>query len=156
MLAVVQLSTTTKSLDAISRDDWNNLHQEMPVFFSRWDEREEKHPQYYYWQESVIDLSTDGALLARHGIDFVVKRFKGAYKYEVGPRPDGSVVNIQIAIPAIGLLAMDEVMNLDDACTDELQLRLKEGWRIIAVCPPDAQRRPDYILGRSPAMARDR
>jgi hypothetical protein len=38
---------------------------------------------------------------------------------------------------------------LDDACTDNLQAHLNEGWRIIAVCPPDAKRRPDYILGRT-------
>lgn len=55
---------------------------------------------------------------------------------------------VQIAIPDLGLLQIDEVDHLDDCCTDNLQRHLKEGWRILAVCPPNAQRRPDYIIGR--------
>lgn len=41
----------------------------------------------------------------------------------------------------------NELMLASDCCTDELQTRLDEGWRIIAACP-QPQRRPDYILGR--------
>lgn len=55
---------------------------------------------------------------------------------------------VQIAVPDIGLLLIDDVTWLDDACTEELQAHLNDGWRILAVCPPNAQRRPDYILGR--------
>ncbi|MGH9892331.1 MAG: hypothetical protein ACREA0_10180 [bacterium] len=55
---------------------------------------------------------------------------------------------VQIALPDVGLLSIDEVDHLDNCCTDEVQHRLNEGWRILAVCPPNAQRRPDYIIGR--------
>jgi hypothetical protein len=55
---------------------------------------------------------------------------------------------VQISIPDLGLLLIDEVTYLQDACTDTLQDELSNGWRILAVCPPNAQRRPDYILGR--------
>ena len=55
---------------------------------------------------------------------------------------------VQIAIPDLDLMRIREVTNLDDCCTDELQKHLEEGWRILAVCPPNAKRRPDYILGR--------
>lgn len=55
---------------------------------------------------------------------------------------------VQIAVSDVGLLLLDEVDWMEDACTQELQQRLDEGWRILAVCPPNAQRRPDYILGR--------
>lgn len=55
---------------------------------------------------------------------------------------------VQVTIPDMALLMIDEVDWLDDACTQELQTRLEQGWRILAVCPPNAQRRPDYILGR--------
>lgn len=55
---------------------------------------------------------------------------------------------VQITIPDLGLLYIDEVTYLDDCCTDRLQEHLADGWRILAVCPPNAQRRPDYILGR--------
>lgn len=60
---------------------------------------------------------------------------------------ESSVVNI--TVPDIGLLYIDQVDWLADCCTEELQSRLDEGWRILAVCPPNAQRRPDYILGRN-------
>lgn len=55
---------------------------------------------------------------------------------------------VQIAIPDLGLLVIDNVTWLEDACTEELQNMLDSGWRILAVCPPNAKRRPDYILGR--------
>lgn len=56
-----------------------------------------------------------------------------------------------IHVPDQSLLRIDEVEHLDDACTDELQRHLDDGWRILAVCPPCSQRRPDYILGRRKA-----
>lgn len=56
---------------------------------------------------------------------------------------------IQIHVPNVGLYTVDEVEVLDDACTDSLQARLDDGWRILCVCPPNGQRRPDYILGRT-------
>lgn len=55
---------------------------------------------------------------------------------------------VQIAIPDLGLMLIDEVTHENDCCTDHLQQLLERGWRILAVCPPCAQRRPDYILGR--------
>jgi len=58
---------------------------------------------------------------------------------------------VQIAIPDLGLLNITEVTWLEDCCTEVLQEHLTDGWRLLAVCPPNAQRRPDYILGRSKA-----
>jgi hypothetical protein len=55
---------------------------------------------------------------------------------------------VQIHVPDLSLMFIREVTHLDDACTDVLQGYLNEGWCILAVCPPNAQRRPDYILGR--------
>lgn len=55
---------------------------------------------------------------------------------------------VQVHVPDLPLMLIDEVDYMDDACTVELQSRLNDGWRILAVCPPNAQRRPDYILGR--------
>lgn len=55
---------------------------------------------------------------------------------------------VQIAIPDLALLSINEVTYLEDACTDQVQEHLDEGWRMLAVCPPNAQRRPDYIFGR--------
>src|SRR6185312_13484132 len=47
---------------------------------------------------------------------------------------------VQVTVPDLGLISMDEVTWIEDACTEELQRRLDEGWRILAVCPPNAQR----------------
>lgn len=53
----------------------------------------------------------------------------------------------QVHLPGNELLRIHEVQVQEDCCTDHLQDLLKQGWRIIAVCP-QASRRPDYILGR--------
>lgn len=59
---------------------------------------------------------------------------------------EGSAV--QITIPDQALMWIDEVQVETDCCTDALQSLLDEGWRILAVCPPNSSRRPDYVLGR--------
>lgn len=61
---------------------------------------------------------------------------------------------VQITIPDFTLMQISEVTYIDDACTDQVQQYLDEGWRILAVCPPNAQRRPDYIFGRSKHAAK--
>lgn len=53
-----------------------------------------------------------------------------------------------VHVPGIGLLAINRTMLLEDACTDQLNTALANGWRIIAACPQPDQRRPDYILGK--------
>lgn len=43
---------------------------------------------------------------------------------------------------------INQILLLEDCCSDYLQQALSEGWRIIAISPQPNQRRPDYILGR--------
>lgn len=57
----------------------------------------------------------------------------------------GSVI---IHVPDYTLAHIKQVEVLCDCCTDELQRHLDDGWVILAVCPPNAQRRPDYVIGR--------
>lgn len=73
---------------------------------------------------------------------------KWEYGEQVTPRDLMNGDAVQITIPDMALMYIDEVTWLDDACTEMVQDHLNEGWRILAVCPPNAQRRPDYILGR--------
>ena len=74
-------------------------------------------------------------------------RAKWEYSAPVTPEALSSGAAIQIAIPDFCLLQIQTVTVIQDACTDYLQDLLDEGWRILAVCPPNAARRPDYILG---------
>lgn len=46
------------------------------------------------------------------------------------------------------LLEIREITYREDYCSEELQELIKEGWKLIAVCPQNNQRRPDYVLGR--------
>lgn len=46
------------------------------------------------------------------------------------------------------LVTFNDTMLLEDSCTDVLQLKVNEGWRVMAVCVQPDQRRPDYVLGR--------
>lgn len=55
---------------------------------------------------------------------------------------------IEVHMPGNALATYNETLLLEDACTDKLQGALREGWRMIAVCPQPSQRRPDYVLGR--------
>lgn len=63
---------------------------------------------------------------------------------------DHGYVNTKIDVHTPGnvLLAVNEVDYFLNYCTEELQERLDEGWRILAICPQRDQRRPDYIMGR--------
>ena len=54
----------------------------------------------------------------------------------------------EVSMPGHTLALYNECLLLEDSCTDDLQVQLNSGWRIIAACPQPDQRRPDYILGR--------
>ncbi len=54
----------------------------------------------------------------------------------------------EVHMPGHMMGMYNDLLLLEDACTDELQASLNAGWRIIAACPQPDQRRPDYILGR--------
>lgn len=54
----------------------------------------------------------------------------------------------EVHMPGQALSVYNDMLLLEDTCTDALQDELNKGWRIIAACPQPNQRRPDYILGR--------
>lgn len=53
-----------------------------------------------------------------------------------------------VHMPGNMLAMYNDVLLLEDSCSDALQSALVQGWRIIAACPQPDKRRPDYILGR--------
>jgi hypothetical protein len=159
MLAVIELEFSV-------RDRFAKLGQEIYAEFCErfaelnpdpWKEGEDK-PPYLYGRQTTVELEDDGVWLMRHELPFILKRFKGAYYSDASferriknkPSVDSPpATHIQVAIPNLALLEIRTVQVLEDACTDRLQLELDDGWRILAVCPPNSQRRPDYILGRT-------
>lgn len=54
----------------------------------------------------------------------------------------------QIMLPNNLMLEMKELMVSTNACTNEINECLKQGWKLIAILPQHNQPRPDYILGR--------
>lgn len=110
----------------------------------------ERDAEWWHVGETLIDLDTDGPLLVAMGLQFIVKSFKGTMPLTMA-FPDaaaGRDVTIYVQVPNIGLLVIDEVKVCEDYCTYALQSELDNGWRILAICPPNAARRPDYIMGR--------
>lgn len=104
------------------------------------------------WQfcgDYLLDLQTDGAWLSQHGVSFIVKNLKGTIQLAALAPEAKEPTNVYVQVPHIGLLTINEVKVEEDYCTDRLQGDLDAGWRILCVCPPNAMRRPTYILGRS-------
>lgn len=55
----------------------------------------------------------------------------------------------QVNLPGFDLLAMREIGYREDACTEDVDALLKQGWSILAILPQPNHRRPDYIIGRT-------
>lgn len=152
MLAIIELDYTAreiiKNLSMEARESLREVMSQMKL-------TPEDAKYQHYESEFLADLTTDGPYLLSLGIAFKIKRFKSCYRAEgsgyVGPRThtQAPTTNIQVAIPNLLLWSVDEIEVREDACTDAIQSMLDEGWRILAICPPPAQRRPDYILGRA-------
>lgn len=66
----------------------------------------------------------------------------------VPPQDDYYNSKCNVHIPGNALIHIDDTLLLTDCCTDYLQEKINEGFRILAICPQPDQRRPDYILGR--------
>lgn len=144
--------------DEWEKVDWQKLRENWPQ------ELPEEKPSHCPWYgEKGVRLTYDEAnRIVESGAKLTLVPLPGAMltkmqddprkHWEYGTRIDpldlqnGSAV--QIAVPDMALMYIDEVCVETDLCTYALQSMLDDGWRILAVCPPNSQRRPDYILGR--------
>ena len=151
MIGLVELNYNTKhTVKNLPRERYMLLREKLfQLQLPDWPEDKNEPPAWYKYGDSiVIDITTDLLVLDDFGMKYEIKKIKNTYvtKHEL---PNGSTVNLNFALPNIGLLSINEVTWRDDACTEEIQRLLEEGWRIVAVCPPNGARRPDYILGRT-------
>lgn len=110
--------------------------------------------QEYFGSSGDLYMTIDEIeFLVQRGFVVEIKDFKNCYTsikgWQEKLNKESNITHIHI--PNIGLLAINKVKVLENICTDTLQDNLNKGWRIIAVCPPDGVRRPDYILGKTVA-----
>ena len=109
---------------------------------------------FYSWRCEVMLDSIDMQTLTDLGLRFEVHKIKGTMAVQAlvpptSPAMPGQATTVYVQVPHIGLLMIREVQLEENCCTDRLQKMLDDGWMILCVCPPNAQRRPDYILGRA-------
>lgn len=69
-------------------------------------------------------------------------------KLDLGVAKKQSEGAISIHLPSPELSFFNKVDFEEDCCTDRLQGKIDEGWRIIACIPRPGQRRPDYVIGK--------
>lgn len=104
---------------------------------------------YFYHAECLIDLAIVDEL-TELGYKMAVSKIKGLkYLEDISSRNASNTTNItNVSVANHNLFCVDEVTFLEDCCTNEIQKMLDKGWRLLAVCPSNDARRPDYILGR--------
>ena len=166
MIASVHFNTWKKEWKELDADGWTLLATAAGILA--------KQPEKPNYMSPIdVDLERVAIVCDRLGLDFEVKCIPGGYTLHgnadlatVQQRltkvadeelpavavqaAKGEATIVQVMIPDFAILEIDEVEVMEDACTDELRSKLGEGWRIMAVCPPNGQRRPDYVLGRTP------
>jgi len=82
-----------------------------------------------------------------HALEQALDKINKLVPIEAGFQADYNH-KVDVHMPGNLLMTFNKTMLLEDSCTDVLQNKLDNGWRVIAACPQPDQRRPDYILGR--------
>lgn len=130
-----------------STEDWDFFEQVKKILHdTRTPTQEVRHDSFQWPTEAILSLEEVQAL-SDLGVSVTIKKIRGAIALEQ-VIPQGKVT-VHVQVPHIGLFAVNEVYLEENCCTDRLQQRLDEGWHLLCVCPPNAARRPDYILGRT-------
>lgn len=151
-------SVPKERLESISREQWENVLEEVsPITDSRLPDFDTLTGGAGYWSfEGVVTIAAAKVLSDALG-ELVVRRVRGLFS-EHSPRDilrdaalsGKAATTIQITVPGgVALTSLTSLTYLEDACTDHVQQCLNEGWRIVAVCPPNDSRRPTYILGHT-------
>ncbi len=107
-----------------------------------------------YWSSPFIGTVDELQYLSELGLKVEVSRVRGLLAETLPglgapPAPPGATQVVNVTIPGIGLFSVQRLEVLENSCTDVVQGRLNEGWRIVAVCPPNDTRRPTYVMGHA-------
>lgn len=125
----------------------------------------DKETLHYYYTKYVVDLDTIFDVLPKGLQVVVISNHTYSYSLDVLARLSAIEeklsgnnkpveqqhrynTKVNVHVPGLGMLVLNEVKIQENCCTDQLQRDLNDGWRIIAACPQPDQRRPDYVLGR--------
>lgn len=115
---------------------------------SPWSFGSQKARLTYDEVDALVAIGISLKILPPIGMMTVKMQDRAKWDHDVRPQDVMNTSAVQIAVPDMALMYIDEVKVIEDSCTDILQGELDDGWRILAICPPNAARRPDYILGR--------
>ena len=111
----------------------------------------EEVPENYYSFRDVYGTQELVDKLVECGAKPQLERVKGvSYAPPKPPTPAAQAVNHSTTVVSVAnhnLFEVTKVTWMENTCTEELQRMLDAGWRILAVCPSNDARRPDYILG---------
>jgi hypothetical protein len=110
---------------------------------------DKRDANYLYLGTEVVD-DDDLQFLLSLGLEPTIKTFKSIMQSTGWPQPSTPISTeiMSVYTAESFVCSVTDVLNLNDQCTDGLREYLKEGWRILAICPQPGQRRPDYILGK--------
>lgn len=151
MILCVTISTYQSAWQKLTDEEYAALRQKVPLLPAK---KEDAAYQKFMIDDdglrALATLNLEVTLSDDHNVNtMLVKLQERIRSLELSKEQSYQFDDrVQIAIPDQALMKIDEVTYEEDCCTDKIQDLLNEGWRIIAVCPPNAQRRPDYILGR--------
>lgn len=146
-----ELNRYRGNVDDLSDEDWAGMRSVFPGL------PDDRGKDYWGSLDAVVDTDDLGDMPASI-LQFIelkpIRRLRFAPSAEdirgAAPEVVREIVNntYQVHLPGSDLLAVREVTWLEDACTNDLQSHLGDGWRILAVCPQPGSRRPDYVLGK--------
>lgn len=131
----------------LSPEEYNQARKEL--FFLSIELPEEQEKLANYWGgESIVDEAAM-AIIGKYDLNARFKRVKGLL-YNHPTQQKETIQHItQIHIANLGLFAIERLLLLEDACTNEVNEMIGGDWKIIAVIPANDARRPTFILGTS-------
>ena len=98
-----------------------------------------------FWGTEILALDVAEPLLKKELIKITDVHRTSERIPTLAQNPPTQIINI--VAKSLPVTSIKRVKVLENCCTDVLQKYLDKGWRIVAVCPQEEMRRPDYVIG---------